>query len=484
MRRLAALLATAALLSGCTVGPDYHPKTAADLGVPDAYSVPAGKTAEDLTRYWTRFDDPQLVELVEAARIANTDLAQAVGRLRQARESLTQSRSQLLPSVSGSAGYNRAFNVVGGTSTIVNGNGTTTTISRSAGDNFSVGLDAQYQVGIFGEIRRTIEATRADQDTARFDYATVLVSVESELARNYILARAYQAQIANAQASLAIQDDNLEIAGFRVQAGLVSSLDAEQARAQRAQTAAAIPQLQQQYDAAVARLGVLTGRAPGALREVLAAPRPIPTGPATVDAGIPADTLRQRPDVRAAERSLAAATARIGVAKAQLYPALAITGNIDTNASALSKIADTITGGLFAGVTQAIFNGGRLRSQVRSQQAAAEIALAAYRGSVLTALEDVENALSAYRTAQERGRQFAIARDAANNSAILSRSQYRSGLTDFTTLNQQEASLLSAENGLTSALSDQATALVALYAALGGGWDDASIPDVTPGKTR
>lgn len=483
MRRSAALLALAAL-AGCTVGPDYHPRTPADLGVPDRYSVPAGQTAEDLTRYWTRFADPELVRLVEQARAANTDLAQAVGRLRQAREALVQSRSSLLPTVTGSAGYNRAFNVIGGTSTIINGNGTTTTISRAAGDNFSVGLDAQYQVGLFGEIRRTVEASRAEQDAARFDYATVLVSVTSEVARNYVLARAYQAQIANARASLGIQDDNLEIAGYRVQAGLVSSLDAEQARAQRAQTAATIPQLQQQYDATVARLGVLTGQAPGALRGELAPVAPIPTGPATVDAGIPADTLRQRPDVLAAERALAAATARIGIARAQLYPALAITGNIDTNAASLGNIANTVTGGLFAGLTQAIFNGGRLRSQVRSQEAAADTALAAYRGSVLIALEDVENALTAYRAAQERERQFAIARDAASNSAILSRSQYRSGLTDFTTLNQQEASLLSAENGLTSARADQATALVALYAALGGGWDAAAIPEITPGRSR
>ena len=483
MRRPAALLALTAL-AGCTVGPDYHPRSPAELGVPERYSVPAGETAEDLTRYWTRFDDPELARLTELARTNNTDLAQAVGRLRQAREALVQSRADLLPSINGSAGYNRAFNLVGGTTTITTPGGTTTTISRQAGDNFSLGLDAQYQVGLFGEIRRTVEATRAEQDAARFDYATVLVSVTSEVARNYVLARAYQAQIANAQASLGIQDDNLEIAGYRVQAGLVSSLDAEQARAQRAQTAATIPQLQQQYDAAVARLGVLTGQAPGALRPELAATAPIPTGPATVDAGIPADTLRQRPDILAAERSLAAATARIGVAKAQLYPALAISGNIDTNAASLGNLANTITGGLFAGLTQAIFNGGRLRSQVRSQEAAAETALAAYRGTVLTALEDVENALTAYRAAQARERQFAIARDAANNSAILSRSQYRSGLTDFTTLNQQEASLLSAENGLTSARSDQATALVALYAALGGGWNAQSIPDPTPARSR
>ena len=479
MRRPAALLLIAAL-AGCTVGPDYRPRTTAELGVPDAYSVPAGQTAEDLTRYWRRFGDPELARLVEQARISNTDLGQAVGRLRQAREALRQSRSTLLPIVTGSAGYNRAVNLRGGSSNLTLPDGTVTTISRSAGDSLSLGLDAQYQVGLFGEVRRTIEASRAEQDAARFDYATVLVSITGEVARNYVLARGLQAQVANARASLQLQDDNLQIAGFRVQAGLVSSLDVEQARAQRAQTAATIPQLTQQYDAAVARLGVLTGQAPGSLRAELAPVTPIPLGPGTVDAGIPADVLRQRPDVRAAERALAAATARIGVAKAQLYPALAITGNINTNANSLGNLGDAITGGLFAGLTQAIFNGGRLRSQVRAQEAAADTALASYKGIVLTALEDVENALTAYRAAQDRQREFGIALTAASNSALLSRSQYRSGLTDFTTLNQQELSLLNARNGLTQARADQASALVQLYAALGGGWNAADLPDGGP----
>ena len=488
MRRPIALVSLASL-AACTVGPDYHPAAPAALGVPDAYSLPAGQSAQDLTRYWSSFNDPELTRLVEQARTANTDLAQAVGRLRQAREQLIQSRASLLPTVSGSAGYSRSENLRGGTTVITNpGTGATTTISRSAGDNFSLGLDAQYQVGLFGEIRRTVEASRATNEASQFDYATVLVSVTSETARNYMIARGLQAQIANARASLGLQDDNLEIAGFRVQAGLVSSIDAEQARSQRAQTAATIPQLQQQYDAAVARLGVLTGQAPGALRTEMAPPKPIPTGPVPdaqngVDAGIPADVLRQRPDVRSAERNLAAATARIGVAKAQLFPALAITGNIDTNASALGSIARTITGGLFAGLTQAIFNGGRLRSQVRGAEAATDTAFAAYRGTVLSALEDVENALSAYRAAQERQRQFAIALDAAGNSALLSRNLYRNGLTDFTTLNTQELTLLNARNGLTQAQADRATALVALYAALGGGWDTATLPDGRPSPT-
>lgn len=196
--------------------------------------------------------------------------------------------------------------------------------------------------------------------------------------------------------------------------------------------------------------------------------------------GFPADTLRRRPDIRAAERQLAAATAQIGVAQAQLYPALAISGSIDTNAASIGNLAEAITGGLFAGLTQAIFNGGRLRSQVRSARAGADIALAAYRSTVLTALEDVENAIAARRAAQAREQEFAVALDAANNFAILSRSQYRAGLTDFTTLAQAEAALLSARNGATQARADAATATVQLFSALGGGWDPAVTPTADP----
>ena len=472
------------LLGGCTVGPDYRPRSAAELGVPEGYSVPAPPQSEELTRWWRRFDDPVLGRLVERASSANLDVAQAVARLRQAREALRQSRSQLLPTVSGSAGYNRSENLVGGTRNIQLSDGTVTSVSSGGGDSFSLSVDAQYQAGLFGEVRRSVEASRAQYQASGFDFAAVLISVESEVARNYVLARLYQAQLANAQASLALQDDNLEIAGFRVQAGLVSSLDVEQARQQRAQTAATIPSLEQQYTAAVARIGVLTGQAPGALRAELETARPIPTGPATVGAGLPADLLRRRPDVRSAERTLAAATAQIGVATAQLYPALAISGNIQTNAASVGGIGEAITGGLFAGLTQAIFNGGRLRSQVRSSEAAAGGAFAAYKGTVLGALEDVENAVVALASAQERERQFAIALDAANNAAILSRSQYRSGLTDFTTLQQQEAALLSARNGAAQARGDAATATIALYAALGGGWEANVIPEAPPAGNR
>ena len=478
-RSLTLLLAVSLPIAGCTVGPDYHPATPAALGVPDGYSVAADARAQaNLTTWWTSFDDPLLSSIVERARANNLDIAQAVARLRQAREALVQSRAQLLPTVSGSAGYTRSQSILGGTTTLPGG--ATVITGRGSGDTLSLGADVQYQVGLFGEVRRTVEASRAQLQASGYDYASVVLSTQAEAARNYMLARLYQAQLANARESLGLQDDNLEIAGFRVQAGLVSSLDSEQARSQRASTAATIPTLEQNYNAAVSRLGVLTGQAPGALKTEMEAVRPIPTGPADIAVGVPIDTVRQRPDVRAAERTLAAATAQIGVAKAQLYPALAISGSISTDASKLGNLFETVAGQVFAGLTQAIFNGGRLRSQVRGQEAAAEGAYAAYKSTVLTGLEDVENALVALDSAKRRAEQFTIALDAANNTALLSRSQYRAGLTDFTTLNTAESSLLSARNGLSQAQADRANALVQLYLALGGGWDSAVDPSALP----
>ena len=464
-QRVALLLLAALPLVGCTVGPDYRPAAVSALGVPAGYSVQTPVAANaNIAQWWRSFDDPLLARIVEQARANNLDVTQAVARLRQAREALVQSGAPLLPKVSGSAGYTH--------DATLNGAG----VVGRANNNLSLGLDVAYQVDLFGGVRRSVEASRAQYQASGYTYATVLISTEAETARNYVLARLYQAQLANARDSLRIQDDNLEIAGFRVQAGLVSSLDGEQARSQRAQTAATIPALEQSYNAAVSRLGVLTGQAPGALKADLEAVKPIPVGPAGIAVGIPADTLRQRPDVRAAERQLAAATAQIGVAQAQLYPALSISGNLATSAGSFGNLFNIITGQVFAGLSQTIFNGGRLHAQVRANQAAAEGAFAAYKSTVLNGLEDVENAAVALDSAQRREAQFAIAYDAANNSAVLSRARYRVGLSDFTTLNTAETALLSARNGLSQARADKANALIQLYLALGGGWNSDAPP--------
>nr|WP_066648180.1 efflux transporter outer membrane subunit [Sphingomonas sp. CCH10-B3] len=465
-----AVSGTALLLASCAVGPNYRPPAGAALGVPGGYATPAPQEAvPDLQRWWVNFNDPQLDAIVDLALKQNLDIAQAVSRLRQARESLIQSRASLFPSVNASAGYSRNINIRGRTFGQI-------TNAGIVNENYSLSGDVSYTADIFGGVRRGVEAGRASYEASGYNLAQVQATIASEVARNYILARAAQAGVAIARSSLAIQQDNLEIAGFRVQAGLVSSLDAEQARAQRAQTAANVPSLEQQYEQATNRLGVLTGQAPGALKAQLAATVPIPQGPGAVPVGLPADVIRLRPDVRAAERNLAAATAQIGVAKANLLPQLNLSGSINTNASSINALTDIITGRVFGQIAQTIFDAGRGRSVVRARRAQAEEAFAAYKASVLGALEDVENALTALATAQARQRELEVAADASSNAALLARSQYRAGLTDITTLNNTEASLLSAQSGLNTARSDQAQALVQLYLALGGGWNASAPP--------
>jgi len=450
-----------ALLAGCaTSGPDYRAPTAAALKVPDSYfgAAPA-PSAEDLAAWWRQLGDPQLDSIVARALAGNLDLAVAETRLRQAREAVVQARAARLPTLGASGGVRQSVDA--------NGNADT---------SLSLGADASWEADLFGGISRGIEAARADAEGSAYDLAAVRVAIVGEVVTNYIQARLDQQRLAIARDTLAIADENLDIAGWRVRAGLVSSLDVEQARGARAQAAASIPNLERAFAAAAYRLGVLTGQPPAALMSELDPPRPIPAAPAQVAAGIPADTLRQRPDVRAAERSLAAQTARIGVAAAQLKPGLRLTGNIGSAALSIGGLVDAIAGSLFAGLTQTLFDGGRLKSQVRAQRAAAEGARATYRQAVLVALEDVENGLVALEAAKQRRAEFAVALDAATNQAILARSEYRAGLTDFQTLLEAERALLSARDGLANSEADQALAIVQLYRALGGGWDPNAAP--------
>ena len=448
-------------LSGCVVGPDYHAPQVAALGVPQRYSVPADQSAQGSNpRWWEAFGDPVLARLETEGLKANLDMAIALSRLRQSREAVVQARSGNVPTVSASGGYTRTQAIAGPAG------------ATPSGDSLSLAADASYQVDIFGGRRRSIEAARADMQASEFDYGVVALTTQSEIANAYLQVRLQQANLADALLAQTNQTDTLQIAGWRNQAGLIGSLDVEQARTQLAQTAAVIPQVESSLNTAMARLGVLLGRDPGAVKAMLTAPLPIPNGPASIAVGIPADVLRQRPDVRSAERSLAAATARIGVAQAQLYPALSLGGNIGTGAGSLGALFNVISGQAFANIAQTILDGGRLRSVVRAQRAATDGAFASYRQIVLRALEDTENAIVALRSANQRQVQYAAARDAATRSAIMARQQYRSGLIDYPALLVTENLLISSRDGLAQARYDQAAALVQLYTALGGGWTD------------
>jgi NodT family efflux transporter outer membrane factor (OMF) lipoprotein len=459
MKKLIPLLLLAS--TACTtVGPNYRAPSAAQLSVPGSYgsgqqpgAVAPATYAQDLATWWTQFNDPLIDELVGRALGANLDLETARARLRQARESVRQAEAGRVPSVGASGSLSESANSDGDGST-----------------NISIGADASWEADLFGGVSRSIEAASSDAEASAYDLAAVQVSLVGEIATNYVQLRLAQQREKLARANLEMAEENLQIAQWRLQAGLVSSIDVEQARGLRAQIAASIPTLEQNFANAAHRLGVLTGQAPAAMIERLKQDGAIPHGPETIAAGIPADTLRQRPDVRSAERNLAAQTARIGVAEADLYPSLSIGGNIGTAALSLGGLASLITGSLFTTVSQTIFDGGRNRSEVRSQEAAADAAFATYKQSVLTAIEDVENGLVARQTAQQREANFEEAADSARNQAILARSQYRAGLSDFQQLLEAERSLNSANDSLLINQADQTLAVIQLFRALGGGW--------------
>ncbi len=465
MRRALALAAAPLAVAGCTTPAVEMAQP--EIVVPTDWQIadPAPISA-DLTQYWTLLDDPLLTSFVEQAIVENRDLAQSAARLDQARASVRLARAGYLPSVSGTGG-----------------------IARDVGDlardgvQFSVGADAAWELDLFGQITSNVAAAEGELAAQGFSLADLQRLIVGQVAIATINARSTAEQLAIARSTLAYQDDNLQIARWRNQAGLVSSLDVEQARTQRAQTAATIPLLEGNLNALANSISTLIGEAPGGVLEALVAdePEPVPTPPTIGGFEAPAEVLRRRPDVRAAEAGLFASTARIGVARAQLLPLVRLTGNIGTGPGTAGSLFDIITGGLFAGVSQLIFDGGRAAAQVDSAQAGAEASLAAWEQSILLALEDVETAAVDQRTAAERVAISAEALDAADNSALLARSQYQAGLTDFRTLLTAENQLLAARNQLVTSQADRAVAFVRLTQALGGGWSitDYDLPPVT-----
>lgn len=452
------LVALVLVLSGCAVGPDHHPPTAASLHVPAGFHASSGEAADPaaLADWWTAFHDPELSGLVERALRGNNDLAVAQARLRSARAALKGAHGAQLPGLSASGSTSRQETVSG---------------TGNDGSSFQAGFDASWEADIFGGLRRAAQAARATAQSSAASLADVQRSLVAEVALNYLDARQAQARLGVARENLGYQDATLQIVRWRVQAGLVSDLDLQSAIAQRAQTAASIPTLEQGYETAANQLAVLLGVAPGTIQAELAPAKAIPLGPDNVEAGLPADLLNRRPDVVAAERSLAAEVDKIGVAKAQLYPALRLSGSLTSSSATLSDLGSTIVGGLLGSITAPIFQGGQIRARIEQQTASADAALASYRATVLRALQDVENALVAIDRTKAREAQLAIAETAARETVRLADLRYRSGLIDFQTLLTAQASLLSAEDSRTLARAARASATVQLFKALGGGWD-------------
>lgn len=453
-------LLIAAALAGCAaVGPDYQPPQAATpaawhTGMTDGLAADAMRP-EEAAQWWRQLGDPALSELVEKVIVANPDVRGARAALREARARRAIAGAAFSPTVSVS----------------VSGRRNTPAVSASRDELYSAGFDASWEPDVFGGTRRGAQAAQADLEASAASLAATQVSLVAEAALNYVEARALQLRLGIARNNLASQSETLQLTEWRAQAGLVGSIDVEQARANLEQTRAQIPQLEKSLAEAQNRLAVLSGEAPGALNALLARPGGIPAAPQQIAVGIPADALRRRPDVHVAERRLAAETARVGQAQAARYPSFSLSGSIGLESLALDTLGNgTVTRSFVASVASTIFDAGRLKQQVVAQDAVREQAQIAYESAVLTALEDVENSLAAYARSKERQDALLAAAEAARNAALLARQRYTSGLIDFQTVLDTERSVFSIEDSLAVAQADGASSVIRLYKALGGDW--------------
>jgi NodT family efflux transporter outer membrane factor (OMF) lipoprotein len=455
------------MLSSCmTVGPDYSPP---DMQTPVAWQKEVGNTPYDrsnqdtLASWWTTFNDPVLTTLMESAVSENLSLREALSRVRQARIQRGITGADRFPSVnaSGSAGRSYREDAEG---------------DFAGTDSFMLGLDASWELDIFGGVKRSLEASDAELEATQESYRNVLVSLLAETATNYIQLRSYQSRLLVAEENLRSQEETFNITQWRYQAGLTTGLDVERARANLEGTRAQIPSLKSSLEQTKNRIAILLGEPPGALDEALDVYKPVPVPPEEIAVGIPADLLTRRPDLRKAERDLAAQTARIGAAKAQRFPRITLSGNIGLDALNLEDLVgrDSLSTGATAGISWPVFKAGAITKNIELQWELRDQTLLVYKEVLLTALEDVENALTAYAYELARREHLLKGLQSAQRSAEISREQYSSGLIDFQSVLDTERSLLSSQDQVAQSDAQVIINLISLYKALGGGWQSDS----------
>jgi multidrug efflux system outer membrane protein len=480
---IALTAALTAALAGCAVGPNYHrpatpvakefPTTGTAHGGAQAAASPNGiySSAQTQIEFWKQFDDPVLDRMVSDSLIANYDLRIALGRLVQARALRNESRYDLAPTVTASGGYTKQR--VPAVEDPFGGPYTTRL--------YNAGFDAAWELDFFGGVRRGIQARNAELEGAVANLHDVQVSVIAEVARNYFELRGEQTQLAVARANVQNQQQVLGLAQAQLEAGSGTDLDVARAQAQLDTTLSTIGPLEAAVSRSIHRLSVLTGRQPDALTSVLSAPHALPPLPAIVPVGTPEELLRRRPDIRAAERNLAASTALVGVAVSNLFPKVTFTGSFGYAAAEPSGFGTSASQSYIIGpgITWAAFNLGRVRAQIAGARAGAVVALDQYHQTVLNALEETEDALVTHDRDRD---QLLHAQDAAKASATaahLAEIRYKGGMVDFLSVLDAERTELQAENALAQSRTAAATSLIAVYKALGGGWETAPLPRYT-----
>ncbi|MCF6122110.1 efflux transporter outer membrane subunit [Mesorhizobium sp. M7A.F.Ca.CA.001.07.2.1] len=475
-RRLLAPMITAVLLAGCVVGPDYQTPI---LAMPASWSGhKPTKPAQpaQLSKWWQRLRDPELNTLVEEAVAGNLDVATAKAKIREARASYRQSAGTLLPSVDGSGSATR------------NKSAETTSGSDATYSEYQAGFDASWELDLFGANRRGVEAARYGLDASQEELRSTLLTLVGDVASYYTQARGYQARIALARRSAASQRQTAELTRTMAQAGTATAADVAKAMGQAASTEAAVPTLEASYAQAVHRLAVLAGRPPASLSERLKRVAPIPAPRLPMPTGIPADLLLSRPDLRMAERQYAQYTAKIGQAEAARYPSVSLTGDISTAALKLGDLGKNSSIGWSFGPTLSVplFNAGQLQAAVEVAKAQRDQYFIAYRSSVLTALEDVENALVLLSQERIRIGKLASSAKSYGDAARLEGTLYKAGETSLLDVLDAQRSLYSAEDSLLQSRVLLATNYIALNKALGGGWDgtvDSAKPEIVDVKT-
>jgi len=461
--------AGAAFLTACiTVGPDYEPPV---TSLPGAWHEPAesglASGTADLAGWWHRLGDSVLDELVARGTRQSLDLREAFARVREARALRGVAASERYPTVDGRVAFTRT------------GQSENTVFGAFVPDanEYSAGFDAAWEIDLWGRVRRSVEAADADLATTVEDARDVLVTVAAEVALSYVDLRGFQRRLAIARDNLSLQEQTLDLVRGRFEAGLVGEGDVAQARTNLETTRSALPAFEIGLRAAENRLAVLLGQAPGTLAAELAGEGTIPVPPLAVAVGVPADLLRRRADVRSAERALAAETARIGVAEGDLYPRLALFGSLGLASEEASDLFRTSSAASIFGPSLRwnLFDAGRLRQFVAAQEARTDQALARWERTVLGALEESENAMTAFVHEQARRASLFEAASQARLAVDFARTQYTEGLSDFQNVLVSERSLAVLEDELATSDAAIATHLIRLYKSLGGGWDEGEL---------
>lgn len=454
------------MLGGCAVGPEYSPP---GTDLPASWSEsqqPSGEMQREmLADWWRLFEDPVLDKLIDTAIVTNPDRDLALARIREARERFRISRATMLPNLSGS-----------GTTSVLESTGPT-------GDTdwlelYDVALDASWELDIFGGSRRSVEAAGATIEARHADYVDVMTSLVAEVALTYVNLRTLEARLEITQSNVAVQEQTFALVQWRTEAGLTTALDVAQAAANLATTRAQVPLLERDVAQSRNKLGFLTGEASADIDSILGMATTIPVTRESVAIGVPSDTVRQRGDIRSAERNLAVQSARVGIATANLYPSFRLVGFIGRSASDLSGLTERTaqTTNLAASVTAPIFNAGQLRANVAVEDALYAQALASLEKTVLNALREVEDALAAQTAANERTAYLHLAVREAERANVFASQEYKAGLTDFNRVLDTQRTLLTAQEQLVLNQSAESTATIQLYKAVGGGWDAAEVP--------